>query len=170
MSSKGPSDSNIPSLFDGISDPEPSPRPATAASSTRWITANVDGGARGNPGPAGYGAYIRDAEGQVIAQLSEYLGHRTNNFAEYSALLAALEYAIAHNHRALKVISDSELMVRQMTGQYKVNSADLKPLYEKARGLVRQLDKFAIEHVLRVKNQHADRLANAAMDRGMGKR
>jgi probable phosphoglycerate mutase len=170
MSFKGPSDPDIPSLFDEISGPEPSPKHASAPSSAPWITANVDGGARGNPGPAGYGAYIRDAEGKVIAQLSEYLGHRTNNFAEYSALLAALEYAIAHNHRALKVISDSELMVRQMTGQYKVNSADLKPLYEKARGLVRQLDKFAIEHVLRVKNQHADRLANAAMDRGMGKK
>ena len=114
--------------------------------------------------------YIRDSQGQPIAQLSEYLGHKTNNFAEYSALLAALEYAIAHHHRALKVISDSELMVRQMTGKYRVNSADLKPLYDKARSLVRQLDKFTIEHVLRVKNQHADRLANAAMDRGMGKK
>jgi probable phosphoglycerate mutase len=84
--------------------------------------------------------------------------------------LAALEYAVAHGHRALKVVSDSELMVKQMTGQYRVNSPDLKPLYEKARSLVRQLDKFAIEHVLRAKNQHADRLANDAMDRGMGKK
>lgn len=130
----------------------------------------MDGGARGNPGPSGYGAYIRDGKGVPIAQLSEYLGHRTNNVAEYSALLAALEYAVAHGHRALKVVSDSELMVRQMTGQYRVNSADLKPLYEKARSLVRKLDKFAIEHVLRAKNQHADRLANEAMDRGMGKK
>ena len=103
-------------------------------------------------------------------QLSKYLGHKTNNFAEYSALLAALEYAVAHGYRALKVISDSELMVRQMTGQYRVSSPDLKPLYEKACGLVRQLDKFAIEHVLRGRNQHADRLANDAMDRGMGKK
>ena len=134
------------------------------------ITAFVDGGARGNPGPAGYGAYIRDASGAPIAQLSEFLGIKTNNFAEYSALLAALEYAIAHGHRALKVVSDSELMVRQMTGQYRVNSPDLKPLYEKARSLVRKLDKFSIEHVLRAKNQHADRLANEAMDRGMGKK
>lgn len=135
-----------------------------------WITANVDGGARGNPGPAGYGVYIRDATGAPIAQLSQYLGHKTNNVAEYSALLAALEYAIAHRHRALKVISDSELMVRQMTGQYRVSSPDLKPLYDKACGLVRQLDKFSIEHVLRASNQHADRLANEAMDRGMGKK
>jgi probable phosphoglycerate mutase len=105
-----------------------------------------------------------------VAQLSEYLGQKTNNFAEYSALLAALEYAITHNLRALRVISDSELMVRQMTGIYKVSSPELKPLYEKARSLVRQLDKFSIEHVLRARNQHADRLANAAMDRGMGKK
>jgi ribonuclease HI len=98
------------------------------------------------------------------------VGGRSNNFAEYSALLAALEYAISNGLRALKVISDSELLVRQMTGQYRVNSPDLKPLFERARGLVRQLDKFAIEHVLRAKNQHADRLANAAMDRGMGKK
>lgn len=169
MSPKGPPHHSNPSLFEKISDSAQSPAKASAPMSLRWITANVDGGARGNPGPAGYGVYIRDAEGRPIAQLSEYLGHRTNNVAEYSALLAALEYAIQHGFRALKVISDSELMVRQMTGQYKVNSADLKPLYEKARSLVRQLDGFNIEHVLRVKNQHADRLANAAMDRGMGK-
>ena len=136
----------------------------------QWVTANVDGGARGNPGPAGYGVYIRAADGTPLAQLSEYLGVRTNNFAEYSALLAALEHAMSNGYRALKVISDSELLVRQMTGQYRVNSPDLKPLYEKARSLVRRLDKFAIEHVLRAKNQHADLLANDAMDRGMGKK
>jgi len=165
MSSKA--GSNTPSLF-----PESSESVAArsiSAQPVEWITANVDGGARGNPGPAGYGVYIRGTDGKSIAQLSEYLGIKTNNFAEYSALLGALEYAIAHGHRALKVISDSELMVRQMNGQYRVNSPDLKPMYEKARGLVRQLDKFAIEHVLRAKNQHADRLANEAMDRGMGK-
>lgn len=170
MPQKDPFNAQTPSLFGENSDALAAAKPTISANSAAWITANVDGGARGNPGPAGYGAYIRDAEGRVIAQLSEYLGHKTNNFAEYSALLAALEYAIKHNYRALKVISDSELMVRQMTGQYKVNSADLRPLYDKARTLVRQLDKFAIEHVLRTKNQQADRLANDAMDRGMGKK
>ena len=135
-----------------------------------WITANVDGGARGNPGPAGYGVYIRDASGTPIKQISEYLGHKTNNFAEYSALLAALQFAVDNGHPALKVISDSELMVRQMTGRYRVSSPDLKPLYEKASALVRQLDRFSIEHVLRAQNKHADRLANEAMDRGMGKK
>lgn len=165
MSSKPGSDTRslFPESF------EPDPMSSNSAQPIEWITANVDGGARGNPGPAGYGAYIRGADGKPIAQLSEYLGIKTNNFAEYSALLGALEYAIAHGYRAVKVISDSELMVRQMTGQYRVNSADLKPMYEKARSLVRRLDKFAIEHVLRAKNQHADRLANEAMDRGMGK-
>jgi ribonuclease HI len=169
MSSKAPSGPASPSLFPEEIESAASPR-AASSQPLQWITANVDGGARGNPGPAGYGVYIRDAEGTAIKQLSEYLGHRTNNVAEYSALLAALEYAVAHGHRALKVVSDSELMVKQMTGQYRVNSPDLKPLYEKARSLVRQLDKFAIEHVLRAKNQHADRLANDAMDRGMGKK
>jgi probable phosphoglycerate mutase len=169
MSSKAPSGPSSPSLFPHELESESSPGRASAPA-VEWITANVDGGARGNPGPAGYGVYIRDAGGTPIKQLSEYLGHRTNNVAEYSALLAALEYAVAHGHRALKVVSDSELMVKQMTGQYRVNSPDLKPLYEKARSLVRRLDKFAIEHVLRAKNQHADRLANEAMDRGMGKK
>ncbi|HWY71217.1 MAG TPA: ribonuclease HI family protein [Terriglobales bacterium] len=165
MSSKPGSDT--PSLFPESSESAPARR--APSQQVEWITANVDGGARGNPGPAGYGAYIRGADGKTIAQLSEYLGIKTNNFAEYSALIGALEYAIAHGYRALKVISDSELMVRQMTGQYRVNSPDLKPMYERARSLVRQLDKFAIEHVVRAKNQHADRLANEAMDRGMGK-
>src|SRR5436305_12476865 len=161
-------ESDTPSLFPESSESVPA-RPGSAQQ-VEWITAHVDGGARGNPGSAGYGAYIRGANGKPIAQLSEYLGIKTNNFAEYSALLAALEYAIAHGYRALRVISDSELMVRQMTGQYRVNSPDLKPMYEKARSLVRQLDKFTIEHVLRAKNQQADRLANDAMDRGMGKK
>jgi probable phosphoglycerate mutase len=169
MSPKTP-EHHTASLFPATSDPEPSTKADRSGSDAQWLTANVDGGARGNPGPAGYGVYIRDHEGTSVAQLSEYLGHRTNNFAEYSALLAALEYAIAHHHRALKVISDSELMVRQMTGKYRVNSPDLKPLYEKACAMVRQLDKFSIQHVLRAQNLHADKLANAAMDRGMGKK
>jgi probable phosphoglycerate mutase len=113
---------------------------------------------------------IRDSKGTTIAQLSEYLGRQTNNFAEYSALLAALEYAVRHGYRALRVISDSELMVRQMNGQYRVNSVDLRPLFERARTLSRQLERFTIQHVLRAQNQHADRLANAAMDRGMGRK
>jgi probable phosphoglycerate mutase len=160
MPPKGSSRPPNPSLFPEDSTTQSGPP-------VQWITANVDGGSRGNPGPAGFGVYIRGANGAAIAQLSEYLGHKTNNFAEYSGLLAALEYAVAHGHRALKVISDSELMVRQMNGQYRVSSPDLKPLYEKARSLARQLDKFTIQHVLREQNRHADKLANEAMDRGM---
>ena len=133
------------------------------------ITAYCDGGSRGNPGPAGFGVYIQDAAGEVLAELSQYLGTRTNNFAEYSALLAALEFAIGKQHRSLRVISDSELMVKQIKGQYRVNSPELRPLYEEARRRIAQVEHFQIQHVLREKNHHADRLANLAMDRGTGR-
>jgi ribonuclease HI len=133
------------------------------------IVAYCDGGSRGNPGPAGFGVYIQDSAGCVLGELSQYLGTRTNNYAEYSALLAALEFAIAKGHRSLRVVSDSELMVKQMKGQYRVNSPELRPLYEEARRRVPRLDHFQIQHVLREKNRHADRLANLAMDRGMGR-
>ena len=133
------------------------------------IVAYCDGGSRGNPGPAGFGVYIQDATGGVLAELSQYLGKRTNNFAEYSALLAALEFAIAKGHPSLRVVSDSELMVKQIKGQYRVNSPELRPLYEEAKRRIPQLAHFQIQHVLREKNRHADRLANLAMDRGMGR-
>src|SRR5580658_9309516 len=133
------------------------------------IVAYCDGGSRGNPGPAGFGVYIQDSTGSVLAELSQYLGTHTNNFAEYSALLAALEFAIAKGHNSLRVVSDSELMVKQIKGQYRVNSPELRPLYEEARRRIAQLDHFQIQHVLREKNRHADRLANLAMDRGMGR-
>jgi ribonuclease HI len=131
-----------------------------------WIIANCDGGSRGNPGPAGYGVYIQDSQGNVIAELSEFLGKRTNNYAEYSGLLAALNYALQHDHRRLRVVADSELMVRQIKGQYKVNSPELRPLYEEAKRRISKLEAFDIQHVLRGKNRHADRLANLAMDSG----
>jgi ribonuclease HI len=133
------------------------------------IVAYCDGGSRGNPGPAGFGVYIQDSAGGVLAELSEFLGAHTNNFAEYSALLAALEFAITNGHRSLRVISDSELMVKQMKGQYRVNSPELRPLYDEAKRRVPKLEHFQIQHVLREKNRHADRLANLAMDRGMGR-
>src|ERR1700733_13776572 len=133
------------------------------------VVAYCDGGSRGNPGPAGFGVYIQDSAGKVLGELSQYLGAHTNNFAEYSALLAALEFAITHGHKSLRVISDSELMVKQMKGQYPVNRPELRPLYEEARRRIPQLDHFQIQHVLREKNRHADRLANLAMDRGMGR-
>lgn len=132
----------------------------------QYLVAHIDGGARGNPGPAGYGVVLEDQNGQRVAGLSEYLGHRTNNYAEYRGLLAALDYAVAHGPRALKVISDSELMVRQIKGVYKVRNAALQELYQKAHQMMRQLQWFEIGHVLRESNREADRLANEAMDRG----
>jgi ribonuclease HI len=134
-----------------------------------YVVAYIDGGARGNPGPAGYGAVLEDERGQRLAELSEFLGHRTNNHAEYAGLIAVLDYAKREGHTALEVRSDSELLVRQMRGQYKVKSPELRPLYERARELSRGLAWFAIEHVPREKNRDADRLANQAMDQGSGK-
>ena len=134
-----------------------------------YLIAHSDGGARGNPGPAGYGVVIQDGSGRKVAALSEYLGHQTNNFAEYQGLIAALEYAIKHGPKALKVISDSELLVRQIKGIYKVKNATLQELHGRAKDLIAQLEWFSIGHALREHNQEADRLANEAMDKGMGR-
>lgn len=135
-----------------------------------YLVANTDGGARGNPGPAGYGVVIKDQSGNKVAALSGYLGHQTNNFAEYSGLLAALEYAVTHPSKALEVISDSELLVKQIRGQYKVKNSALQELYGRAQGLIRMLDWFSIRHSLREHNREADQLANEAMDRGKERR
>ena len=140
---------------------------ARAAAEGRWITAYTDGGSRGNPGPAGYGVLLQGEDGTMVAELSEFLGIHSNNVAEYSALLGALEYALAHGHSHLRIISDSELMVKQIRGQYSVKSPDLRPLYEEARRRISKLQGFEIQHVLRGKNKKADQLANDAMDRGM---
>jgi len=134
-----------------------------------WFTAHCDGGSRGNPGPAGYGAVIEDPQGRIAARLSEFLGIQTNNYAEYKGLLAVLAWAGQNSARHLRVVSDSELMVKQMKGQYKVASPVLRPLWEEARRLARSLDKFEISHTLRGGNKEADRLANEAMDKGMGR-
>jgi ribonuclease HI len=135
-----------------------------------YLIAHSDGGARGNPGPAGYGVVIQDQSGGKVAHLSEYLGHQTNNFAEYQGLIAALEYAIQHGPKALKLISDSELLVRQIKGIYKVKNAVLQDLHGRAKELIAKLEWFSIGHALREQNQDADRLANEAMDKGMGRR
>jgi ribonuclease HI len=145
------------SLFDA-----PAPRAAGYA-----IKANIDGGARGNPGPAAYGVVVRNDKGEILAELAEYLGIQTNNFAEYSGLLAALEYAVRENHPSLKVLSDSELLVKQMKGQYRVKSPGLLELYDRARALVRKLQHFSIDHVLREYNREADRLVNKVLDSRM---
>ena len=134
-----------------------------------YLIAHTDGGARGNPGPAGYGVVIYDDKGSKVAALSQYLGKQTNNVAEYQALIGALEYAVEHGPKAMKVISDSELMVRQIKGIYKVKDATLRDLHERASQLIRQLEWFNIEHTLRGGNREADELANAAMDKGSGR-
>jgi probable phosphoglycerate mutase len=126
--------------------------------------ANIDGASRGNPGPASYAVVLRDPEGKIALELAKNIGRETNNVAEYFALLAALDYAASHNIAALRIRSDSELLVRQMQGRYKVKSPDLKPLHERASKLSRQLQYFAIEHVRRELNTDADALANVALD------
>src|ERR1700733_5564477 len=139
------------------------------SSPEHYLIAHSDGGARGNPGPAGFGVVIQDESGHKVAHLSEYLGHQTNNFAEYQGLIAALEYALQHGPKALKLISDSELLVRQIKGIYKVKNATLRDLHGRAQELIARLEWFAIGHALREQNRDADRLANAAMDKGMGR-
>jgi probable phosphoglycerate mutase len=134
-----------------------------------WLTAHCDGGSRGNPGPSGYGAVIEDAHGHVLAQLSEFLGVQTNNYAEYSGLLAVLKWANENGTKYLRVVSDSELMVKQMQGKYKVASPILRPLWEEAKRRSKRIERFEMRHTLRGGNKAADRLANEAMDKGMGK-
>jgi ribonuclease HI len=132
------------------------------------IRAYIDGGARGNPGPAGYGVRIEDADGNLIEELSGGLGIATNNVAEYNGLLAALQWAVDHGERELHIRSDSELLVKQMRGEYKVKHPGLQPLYVRARLLVMQLDDVTFEHVRREQNTEADRLSNLGMDAAEG--
>jgi ribonuclease HI len=127
--------------------------------------AHVDGASRGNPGPASYAVIIEGPDGENVLAMGKYLGRETNNVAEYYALITALDYATSHKLSRLRVLSDSELLVRQMQGRYKVKSADLRPLYERALAMSRSLDYFAVEHIPREKNREADKLANEALDR-----
>ena len=127
------------------------------------ITAYIDGGARGNPGPAGYGVYIQ-LPGGAIEELHGGLGIATNNVAEYNGLLAALKWTIDQGHRRLHVRADSELLVKQMRGEYKVKNPGLQPLAARARAMVSQLERVTFEHVRREHNKDADRLSNVGMD------
>lgn len=128
------------------------------------VLAHIDGGARGNPGDAGYGAYVATPAGDPIAEVWGFLGTRTNNYAEYVALLAALTYAIRAGAGNCRVRSDSELLVRQIQGIYKVRHPALQILHRRARTLIGKVPSFGIEHVRREQNREADRLANRAMD------
>ncbi|MBA2304060.1 MAG: ribonuclease HI family protein [Acidobacteria bacterium] len=127
------------------------------------ITAYIDGGARGNPGPAGFGVYIQLPD-ESVEELHGGLGVTTNNVAEYNGLLAALRWAVDHGHAVVRIRADSELLVKQMRGEYKVKHAGLQPLAAKARALIGQLDRVTFEHVRREQNKEADRLSNVGMD------
>lgn len=128
------------------------------------LVLRVDGGSRGNPGPAGFGVLISDETGTVIERLWRSLGVQTNNYAEYQGLLAGLQYAVDHGARRVRVYADSQLLVRQMQGRYAVRSPNLRPLFLEARRLAQYIGDFQIDHVYREENAEADRLANRAMD------
>ena len=132
-------------------------------SATHW-TAHVDGAARGNPGPAGVGVVIEDAEGQVVKEIAEPLGRTTNNVAEYTAMIRALEEARALGCSRLAVFTDSELMAHQLNGKYAVKAAHLIPLYQRARLLLKQFDAATVTHVRRELNKRADALSNIGAD------
>ncbi len=150
----------VPSRGAGLfADGAPEAKTVTAA-----YRANIDGGSRGNPGPAAYGVVIRDAQGEVVAKLKKYIGRMTNNVAEYYGLIAALDYVQSQHVKALRIESDSELLVKQMRGLYKVRSPELQPLFERARKMSAALESFRIDHVYREQNREADALANEAMD------
>ena len=129
------------------------------------VTINIDGGARGNPGPAAAGLVIRSSDdGTILHEAGIYLGHATNNVAEYSGLVAGLRAAAELGAVAADVVSDSELMVRQMNGIYRVKNEGLKPLYDQAQQLARKFSRFTIRHVRREDNKDADRLVNQALN------
>jgi ribonuclease HI len=149
-------------LFEGIAPKKPHVTHRGA------YTINVDGASRGNPGEAGAGAVIRDPEGNVVKRLKKYLGRVTNNVAEYNAILIALEAAQASGLSSVRILADSELMVKQLNGVYRVKSEGLKPLYERARGLIKGFKECKIAHVYREDNSMADALANEAIDSRKG--
>ncbi|MFQ5670595.1 MAG: ribonuclease HI family protein [Acidobacteriota bacterium] len=128
----------------------------------------TDGGSRGNPGPAGFGVHAEDYRGRPLADLYGYLGRATNNVAEYAALIVALDWAVARSLTAVCLFSDSELLVKQMTGRYRVRNPGLRPLFERSRSLARRIPGLEIRHVRREGNRPADALANRAMDEQSG--
>lgn len=128
------------------------------------MIAYIDGGSRGNPGPAGFGVRVEDGRGALVEEWHGSIGVATNNVAEYRGLLSALAWAAERGVRAIEIRSDSELLVRQMLGVYRVKNPGLLPLFQEARGLVARIGKVRFTHVPRAQNAEADRLANEAMD------
>jgi ribonuclease HI len=133
----------------------------------RHLKLYTDGAARGNPGPAGAGAVLSDAQGSVVEELCEYLGEATNNVAEYRALLLGLKKALDLGVEEIDVLADSELMVRQLLGRYRVKNEGLRPLFQEAMGLLKKFKKYSISHIDREENSAADRMANRAIDEGI---
>jgi ribonuclease HI len=130
------------------------------------LTVNVDGGARGNPGPAAIGVVVRNEDGAVVEAVGETIGRQTNNVAEYKAMLRGLELALAHGADEVEMIGDSELIIRQIEGRYKVKKADLKPLHAEAKELLGKFANWSVRHVKREQNSDADALVNQALDNG----
>jgi ribonuclease HI len=128
------------------------------------LTVNVDGGARGNPGPAAIGAVVRDAGGKILEERGERIGRATNNVAEYRALLLGIGLAAAHGGDELELVGDSELIVRQVEGRYKVREAALRKLHAEVKAALEPFESWSIRHVRREQNADADRLVNATLD------
>jgi ribonuclease HI len=144
-----------------VTDSSPAIAPAPDGSfSTLW----TDGAARGNPGPAGIGVMLKGANGEVIVAEGQFVGHTTNNVAEYKALLLGLERALERGVARLEVRADSELLIKQLKGEYRVRNPGLLPLYEEAKRLLRRFEEFRLQHVRREHNGEADRLANEGID------
>lgn len=143
-----------------MADTEPASGPASTHSAILW----TDGAARGNPGPAGIGVMLKTKTGEVLAAEGRFLGHTTNNVAEYRALLLGLERALERGIRKLQVRADSELLIKQLLGKYRVKAEGLKPLFERATELLRRFESVELKHVRREHNVEADRLANQGID------
>ena len=144
------------------------PHPLSGETYILKVIAFIDGAARGNPGPAGYGVFMKTDRGEII-EICGYLGKATNNVAEYAGLIEALSVAAEEGAREVEIVSDSELLVKQMLGVYRVKHPNLVPMYEQAKAMVRKFARFSIRHTLRAGNKDADRLANRAVDAANGR-
>ena len=158
----------------GLDEPPPAPRPveqrglfepsASPGAAPLTVVARCDGAARGNPGPASIGAVLEAPDGTVLAELSEAIGHTTNNVAEYRAVIRAAETALSLGATELRFLLDSDLLVNQLKGTYRVKASHLRPLHERAMALLRQFGRWSVRHVPRSENAAADALANQALD------
>lgn len=156
----------LAALADDLAGPvrKAAPRTPRTGGAVHRVRVCSDGAARGNPGPAGAGAVIQDESGEVLLRLGRYLGETTNNVAEYEGLLLGLRHALELGAREVQVVADSELLVKQLKGQYRVKAPHLKPLFQEARSLLSRFEAREVMHVLRAENKAADEMANRAID------